>query len=55
MLTLINFDTYPKAKDSRERDTVRDLLSKTTTSKAHKMISAWFGRYTYSMNSNWSQ
>lgn len=47
MLTFIEFNPYPKAKDSKERDTVRDLLSKPTTSKTIEMILTWFGRYTY--------
>lgn len=45
MLTFIEFNPHPKAKDSKERDTVRDLLSKPTTSKTNEMILTWFGRY----------
>lgn len=45
MLTLRKFDSYPKAKDSRERNTVRHLLSKTAASKTNEMILAWFSRY----------
>lgn len=44
MLTFIKSDSYQKAKDSKERDAMRNLLPKTIASK---MILTWLHKYTH--------